>query len=240
MVTTSRVALAVAGILSVITLHECGHFVACKLSGVGTPEFAIGFGPTLFEKDIANTRFTLALIPLGGYVEILGMREAVPTLESKSFITKPYYKKLFILLGGIIANLLFFAIAWYFLRRRRPSDEVSADSESQDDIAEPTQEHALVGPVGIIRLASDSLTQGWDHYIWFLAVLSLNLALFNLIPLPVLDGGQVAICTFEQLAGFTLSEELYEMIMTITVILIAIVFISVTSNDITALFRSKK
>lgn len=108
------IALSVAGLGLLITVHEFGHFFFCKVFGVHTPTFSIGFGPELFSRKIGDTNFRLALIPFGGYCEIAGSAEigqgeqtfANDTSE-KSFETKWFWQKFLILMGGILFNLLF-------------------------------------------------------------------------------------------------------------------------------------
>jgi len=107
-------ALAVIGFGLLISVHELGHFVFCKLFGVHTPSFSIGFGPSLIEKKIGDTKFKLAAIPLGGYVEIAGQAEVgqgkqlhAKDTSERSFMSKAYWQKAFIILGGVIFNILF-------------------------------------------------------------------------------------------------------------------------------------
>lgn len=54
----------------VVTVHELGHFIAAKRSGILCQEFAIGFGPKIFHKKIGETNFTIRLLPIGGYVKM--------------------------------------------------------------------------------------------------------------------------------------------------------------------------
>lgn len=54
----------------VVTVHELGHFIVAKRSGILCQEFAIGFGPKIFHKKIGETNFTIRLLPLGGYVKM--------------------------------------------------------------------------------------------------------------------------------------------------------------------------
>ncbi len=101
-----------------VGFHELGHFLFCKLFGVKTPSFSIGFGPQLLKKKIGDTIFTLSALPFGGYVEIAGSEEPGQgeQKESKStapdsFAIKPYYQKMLIIAGGIVFNLIFAYIA---------------------------------------------------------------------------------------------------------------------------------
>ncbi|QWQ38208.1 RIP metalloprotease RseP [Gemella sp. zg-570] len=54
----------------VVTVHELGHFIVAKKSGILCQEFAIGFGPKIFHKKIGETNFTVRLLPIGGYVKM--------------------------------------------------------------------------------------------------------------------------------------------------------------------------
>lgn len=106
--------LGLVGIGLLITVHELGHFLFCKLFSVRTPTFSIGFGPKLFSKKIGDTEFALSAIPLGGYVEIAGSAEMgqgeqkdAHSTDKHSFANKPWYQKVIIMLGGISFNLIF-------------------------------------------------------------------------------------------------------------------------------------
>lgn len=54
----------------VVTIHELGHFLVAKKSGILCQEFSIGFGPKIFHKKIGETNFTIRLLPVGGYVKM--------------------------------------------------------------------------------------------------------------------------------------------------------------------------
>lgn len=54
----------------VVTVHELGHFLVAKRSGILCQEFSIGFGPKIFHKKIGETNFTIRLLPVGGYVKM--------------------------------------------------------------------------------------------------------------------------------------------------------------------------
>ena len=55
-----------------IFVHELGHFLMAKRAGVGVLKFSLGFGPRIVGKKIGETEYLLSLIPLGGYVKLLG------------------------------------------------------------------------------------------------------------------------------------------------------------------------
>ncbi len=108
----------VLGIL--ITLHELGHFVAAKLSKVKVESFGIGMGPTIFKKLYKGTEYKLSILPIGGYVNILGevVDEEEMTDEIKnnpdSFQSKGLLTKVFILSAGVLMNF-FTAVVIYYL-----------------------------------------------------------------------------------------------------------------------------
>lgn len=115
-ITTKLIPLvyALIGFGALITIHELGHFLFCKIFGIYTPTFSIGFGPEIFRKKIGLTDFRLAIIPLGGYVEIAGLAEVGQGEQEYAYLTdqtsfgdKAYWKKFLVLSGGIIFNLLF-------------------------------------------------------------------------------------------------------------------------------------
>lgn len=60
-----------------IFIHELGHFLVAKLFKVKIKQFAIGFGPTIWKKQRKETSYELRLIPMGGFVNMLGEEEPV-------------------------------------------------------------------------------------------------------------------------------------------------------------------
>ncbi|MGC2191517.1 MAG: site-2 protease family protein, partial [Candidatus Dormiibacterota bacterium] len=60
-------------LLVVVAIHELGHFVVAKRAGIMVQEFSIGFGPRLLSRMRGETRYSLRLLPLGGYVRLAGM-----------------------------------------------------------------------------------------------------------------------------------------------------------------------
>src|SRR5260221_13647235 len=93
--------ILIVGVL--VFVHELGHFLAAKLSGVTVNEFAIGFGPKLFSKTLKGTKYAINLLPLGGYVQLEGENEDI---GPNSFKNKRFRVKAFVLLAGVFMNLL--------------------------------------------------------------------------------------------------------------------------------------
>ncbi len=95
-----------------ITIHELGHFIVAKLSKVKVNQFAIGFGPIILEKKGKETKYSLRLIPLGGFVSMEG--EEGDSEAPNSFAKAKMYKKILIVAAGSIVNILF-ALLIYFI-----------------------------------------------------------------------------------------------------------------------------
>jgi len=142
---------AVIGFSLLITIHEFGHFLFAKLFCIHTPIFSIGFGPSLIKRTIGSTEFRLSLIPLGGYCAIEGMGEAELNLPKGkaakiSFITKPYWQKFLVIMGGIFFNIVFAYGAFTFLNLGtvpRMKTELAIAAIIKDSAAE--REHLSAG-----------------------------------------------------------------------------------------------
>jgi len=95
-------------VLGVIVLvHEFGHYIAARLTGVRVEVFSFGFGKRLFGKKIGETDFRFSLIPLGGYVKMAGEEEYDPdNLKPYEFQAKNRGQKIFILLMGSVMNVI--------------------------------------------------------------------------------------------------------------------------------------
>ncbi len=87
-----------------IFIHELGHFVAAKLSGVQVNEFALFMGPALLQKQKGETLYSLRLIPIGGYCAMEG--EDGGSDNPRSFDKAAWWKRLIILVAGAAMNFL--------------------------------------------------------------------------------------------------------------------------------------
>ena len=96
-----------------ITIHELGHFIVAKLSKVKVNQFAIGFGPIIFQKETKETKYAIRLIPLGGFVSMEG--EEGDSAETNSFAKAKMYKKILIVAAGVIVNIVFAIIVYFIL-----------------------------------------------------------------------------------------------------------------------------
>ncbi len=92
-----------------IFAHEFGHFLMAKRAGVGVLKFSLGFGPRIIGRKIGETEYLLSLIPLGGYVKLLGEspgEELSAEDEKRSFLKQPVWKRIGIVAAGPVFNLL--------------------------------------------------------------------------------------------------------------------------------------
>lgn len=94
-----------------ITIHELGHFMVAKLCKVKVNEFAIGFGPAIWKRQGKETKYTLRLIPLGGYNSMEGEEEASD--DDRSFSKASIPRRIAIVIAGAMVNIIF-AIIIYF------------------------------------------------------------------------------------------------------------------------------
>lgn len=99
--------LIVIGILIfelIIFVHEGGHCIAAKLSGVKVNEFALGMGPKLFSFKKGETTYSFRILPIGGFCSMEG--EDSESSDERAFINKPVWKRMIIVLAGAIMNIL--------------------------------------------------------------------------------------------------------------------------------------
>lgn len=139
------IAVVVVGLAVSIGLHELGHLLPAKRFGVRVSQYMIGFGPTLFSRRRGETEYGFKAIPLGGYISMAGMfppahpgeqartattgvfetlvqdartasaETLVDVDEDRAFYTLPVYKRIIIMLGGPVMNLLIAVVLYAVL-----------------------------------------------------------------------------------------------------------------------------
>src|SRR5215470_17416841 len=100
---------AVIGLGILIVIHELGHFLVAKKSGVGVLTFSIGFGPKILRRKSGETEYALSAIPFGGYVKMVGedpTEEVSPEEREKAFVHQPLWKRAAIVAAGPVSNLI--------------------------------------------------------------------------------------------------------------------------------------
>ena len=114
--TLYTIAITLATLAVLVAVHEYGHFWVARRCGVKVLRFSIGFGTSLFRwRDQQGTEYSVAAIPLGGYVKMLDEREGeVPAGElEQAFNRKPVLQRIAVVSAGPLANFLL-AIAVYW------------------------------------------------------------------------------------------------------------------------------
>ena len=199
-----------------ILIHEGGHFLVARLCKVKVNEFAIGFGKTIWQKQGKETKYSLRLIPIGGFCSMEGEDEESDS--EGSFSKASVWKRMAIVLAGAIVNIIFGILVYFIL--------VSAVGIQFVDTAKDTilnriyyggqatgkfilsmlesikilftggvSTEQMVGIVGISEVVVQ--TSGIINYLHLLAVISVSLGVTNLLPIPALDGGKLLILLIE-------------------------------------------
>ena len=329
----------VFGIL--VTVHEFGHFITAKLTGMKVEEFSIGFGPTIYQQQEGETLYSLRMLPLGGYNKIAGMDPDDPDDPERGFNSKPVSSRMLVILAGSLMNILlpvliFFGLflafgmdvpenkpvlgqiiegypaeqsglkegdrilsingkpvhEWLDIRKNIADSgmqpipfEIQRDQEKltitvtpgvnpetgkpfigvvsslknvrltpvQAVVASVTATKNIIknmyaslyhmvtgktkaefsGPVGVAKMAGEVAHKGFDRLMQFTAMLSLNLAIINLLPLPALDGGHFLILLIEAVTGRKLGKTAMQNIQKVGVAMILALTIFATFKDLT-------
>ena len=329
----------VFGIL--VTVHEFGHFITAKLTGMKVEEFSIGFGPTIYQQQEGETLYSLRMLPLGGYNKIAGMDPDDPEDPERGFNSKPVSSRMLVILAGSLMNILlpvliFFGLflafgmdvpenkpvlgqiiegypaeqsglkegdrilsingkpvhEWLDIRKNIADSgmqpipfEIQRDKEKltitvtpgvnpetgkpfigvvsslknvrltpgQAAVASVTATKNIIknmyaslyhmvtgktkaefsGPVGVAKMAGEVAHKGFDRLMQFTAMLSLNLAIINLLPLPALDGGHFLILLIEAVTGRKLGKTAMQNIQKVGVAMILALTIFATFKDLT-------
>ncbi len=112
--TTIIATILVFGLL--VLVHELGHFITAKLTGMRVSEFAIGFGPKLLWKKSGETEYSVRAIPLGGFNKIDGM-DPEEEQDERGFSRKPVWARAVVIAAGSLMNfvlpVLLFTIVFF-------------------------------------------------------------------------------------------------------------------------------
>ncbi len=108
--------LAFLGFAALIVLHEGGHFAAAKAVGMRVERFSLFFGPMVIKRRWGDTVYGIGVVPLGGYVKIVGMNPNEPIApedESRAYYNQPVWKRVVTILAGPAVNIVVaFLLAW--------------------------------------------------------------------------------------------------------------------------------
>jgi regulator of sigma E protease len=380
------VIVGIIGLGFLILVHEFGHFIVAKATGMRVEEFSLGFGPYIFSRRRGETIYGISAIPLGGYVRVTGMhkeefgqrvaeakaeeageipypderrpqdpedrlagkralsvQEIAATPLHRRYYSHPLWHKLLFVVAGVVMNVIVaFAflyvvgvtqgdnwvntvvkevtagsgaavagiqpgdrivsisgheiakwddLKWEILKHKNETVTVQVVRggelidlrteirEGTDGLAQlgvsstgevehkdvgalggfayagretantvvtifqgigmmftrdvpATGSQGLAGPVGIIQLSADVVQGGYAPYLWFLALISINLALVNMLPLLPLDGGHFVLSIVDRIRGRITSLRVFERISMVGLALFAMLFLVSMYNDV--------
>lgn len=154
------------GLAISIGLHELGHLIPAKRFGVRVSQYMIGFGPTIFSRRRGETEYGVKAIPLGGYISMAGMYAPVAEgqpgrtsttamfetvvqddteeddLEGRTFFQLPVWKRVIIMLGGPVANLLIAIVLFGIVLMGYGTPVISTTIESVNECVIPATSEA--------------------------------------------------------------------------------------------------
>lgn len=148
---TILAAVFVFGML--VLVHELGHFVTAKLTGMRVDEFAIGFGPKLVSRQVGETAYSVRAIPLGGFNDIAGMNPDENDAGDRGYCEKSIPARMLVILAGSIMNLILpiflFAGIFFFAGASVPSTEPVLGTVIED---KPAADAGLMAGDRVIRI----------------------------------------------------------------------------------------
>ena len=189
-----------------IFVHELGHVLAARRVGIPIARLSLGVGPALWSRHIDGTEYRISWIPVGGYVlpEVAG--------GGRAFLEAPLRARTVFALGGSAANILFALVL--FSIESIVTDGLSLHSV----IIQPLQgviyaifmllsalpialagEGEVAGVLGVVAQGGAFIDGSALLALRFAVVMSLNLAILNLLPIPPLDGGKCVLYALEWL-----------------------------------------
>ena len=234
-----------------ILIHEGGHFTVAKLCKVRVNEFAIGFGKVIWQKQGKETKYSLRLIPLGGFCNMEGEDEESDA--EGSFSKSSVWIRMAIVVAGATVNILFGILVYFILvsmvgiqfldpakdtilnriyyGAKGTGEFIATIFDSMKMLfSGGLQTDQMVGIVGISEVVVQ--TNGIINYLHLLAVISVSLGVTNLLPIPALDGGKILILLIEVIRRKPMKLETEAKIQLIGFSILMALTIFVTYNDI--------
>jgi regulator of sigma E protease len=226
--------LGVLGLLSLLILiHELGHLLAARWMGVPVAGFSVGFGPKLWKRRYGQVEYSLRAFPLGGFV--------APAADELEFSAIPLHKRLIFFLGGPFANLLvalpiFAALNVLdrgfsvYLLLVAPFGQLFAAIRQFIGMLPSlfTHPESLTGVVGIVVQGGQLAQAGM--VLEFGLSLSISLGVLNLLPIPILDGGQITMSCLE--AIFPRLTRLRVPLTLLGLIVLAVLMVYANGHDV--------
>ena len=347
--------IAVIIVLSpIVIVHEFGHYLACRLTGIRVNEFSFGFGKILWHKKVGDTDYQIRAIPFGGFVEPAGPmfhpEDAPEPPKPYEFAAKKWYAKFFMVVNGALFNYvlaaLIFGVLIYIkgmpetdpvklpaavgtVAKGYPAEKLDlqegdlirqingtdianwkeltlAMAERKGDVVltyerdgktmtatvkdsdfkesaptvlgitvNPTynkvplwkaaglgvyqcyywtkfslaslaqsftQKKApeLAGPIGIVNIIHQSVHRSWFDFIFLIAMLSLAVGMFNLFPIPILDGGYALVYLWEGLTHKLPTEKMLNHAANVGLFILLMLVVYASYSDIKRIFFAPK
>ncbi|MCM2266373.1 MAG: M50 family metallopeptidase [Elusimicrobiales bacterium] len=332
----------------VIFLHEFGHFIVCKLTGIRVEAFSFGFGPELWGRTSGPTRYSVRAIPLGGYVKPAGESVEEVSGAPDEYFSKPWYTRLGVVVAGPVMNYLLafilFAGVILIVGEPVPSTEpvigdmsqgypadtaglkpgdrivkidgagVATWAEMADRIYSKVEKELsvtysragvettvklktrkapegaqrgvigispgiayssvplakglamgahqcwywtaftvktlasniykrekpdLAGPIGIVNIVSKAAHTGAADFFFLIGLISVAVGFFNLLPLPLLDGGWIVLFLFEGVFRRKVNAEVMKYVNGAGIAVLLSIFLFATYSDIMRLKTSR-
>lgn len=186
-----------------IVIHEAGHLCAARWVGIPVAGFSVGFGPKVWQRRWGQVEYCLRALPLGGFV-------TPAVTDEYEFSAIPLPRRIAFFAGGPLANLaaalFLFSIAngmergWSLYQLViAPFGQVGAACWQIVSILPGLFSHpeALSG---VVRIVVEGGRAAQDGMALAVAIsLNISLAVLNLLPIPVLDGGQITMAVLERM-----------------------------------------
>ncbi len=158
-----------------IFIHELGHFLVAKLTGVGVEVFSLGFGPRLTGVKVGETEYRISALPFGGYVKMVGTsldEELSEEDKKRSFLHKPLLSRTAIVSAGSIMNLLLAVVLFPVIYMIGISVPAYFEREPRIGFVEPE------GPAGraglragdVVEYVNDTAVKTWEDLVGIVAV----------------------------------------------------------------------
>ena len=110
--------LMILALVFIVVVHELGHFVVAKLSNMKVTEFFVGFGKRLWSVKVGETEYGIKMLPLGGYVKIIGMNnleEVDPADEARTYRQQPFLNKFGVAIAGSVMHIVMAFLIYLFI-----------------------------------------------------------------------------------------------------------------------------
>ena len=146
--------------LVLISLHEFGHFIMAKLSGVNVLEFSVGMGPAIFKKQGGETLYSVRIFPVGGYCKLEGEDEKSD--DPKAFCNQKLFKRFLVVVSGAVFNIILGFFLFVIITAIAPHP-VGEPNSINIPIIDTVVENSYLEDSGI--LPGDEITKNNSHKI---------------------------------------------------------------------------